>query len=326
MTERVKWCILRAVSSSIDMITNKNKKIFSLIVTTFVLGGMVIPGLNVNAETSITSSVPKFDCTTAEASIPSDAAMVTISGSQYYIGTHQATSINQNPVISKFTGGVQDWCRDDYEQTSVDGRGLGLLSTSTGALYAFFTVDGGSNSFNFGTGSGWLTGYGSGGGAKVSVLSRIDTTNGGATDGTFIRAELSSGNTNTLEITNMVYDAVNDQIQVQAESFFSPLDTSKNRITVSGDSPFDYVVVFSADLTTATSAYLGTISGGTAGAGNSPTTSTENTINLVRSGGELFKKYSTAIILFVLIQAGILSIGAFRKSRLEFVHKDGMDI
>ncbi|GAB4147207.1 MAG: hypothetical protein OHK0017_08670 [Patescibacteria group bacterium] len=230
----------------------------SLFISLFALS---LSSINVSAATSITANVPKFDCSTVETSIPADAPKVTVNGSNYYIGTTQVSANNQNPVVVKFTAGSQDWCKNDYEQTAVDGRGLGLMSTPAGDIYAYFSVDGGG-SFNFATGNGWLTSYGSGGGPKVSVISKLDSSSGAATEGTFLRAQLSNGNTNSLAITNLVWDETNQQVQVQADSYFSPLDVNRNPISVSGSSPFNYVVILSSNLRTAVSAYVGTVTGG----------------------------------------------------------------
>jgi hypothetical protein len=296
------------------MATMKN---FVLLGLLLLLITQITVSIPVEANSSISSGVQQFDCSTAEASIPSTAATVTIGGSNYYIGTDQVTGINQNPVLARFTGGSQDWCVDTYETTGVDGRGIGLLSTPAGNLYAYFTVDGGG-SFNFGTSGGWLNSYGSGGGAKVSVISRIDTTNGAAVEGTFLRAELSNGNTNTLSVTQLQWDDTNQEVEVQAESFFSPLNTSGDRISVSGSSPFDYVVVLSADLTTANEAYLGTLAGGQ-GAGN------VGGDGLIPTGS--FQEYEgilkfTALLFFITTGAVLVS----RKIRSEEAPTDTYDL
>ena len=180
---------------------------------------------------------------------------MSVNGNDIYIGTHQATSINQNPIVASIDPNTNtiNWIRSDYEQTGVDGRGNGLLVTTSGDLYAAFSVDGGSNSFNFAASGGWLNSYGSGGGAKVGVIVKLDPTTGAPQTGTFVIAKLSSGNTNTVSINNLAVDT-SGNIIVSAQSFFSPLDTNGNRLTCSGNSPFEYTLVLNADLTSAVSA------------------------------------------------------------------------
>jgi len=272
---------------------------------------------NVNAQSAVATDPVEFDCGTAEASIPAGAATITVGGSQYYIGYEQVSGINQDPVLAKFTGGVQDWCRNDYEATPVDGRGVGLLGTPGGQVYATFTVDGGNAGFNFGDSSGWLSGYGSGGGAVVSVVSLIDTSNGDATNGTFVRARLDNGDTNSLRINALQWDETNQQVMVQAASFFSPLDINGDQIPVTGSSPFDYVVVFNSTLTTAVQAYLGTFSGpGTGNTGDGGSVAAPDPLPLLRSGG--IEKAFISVVGAILILGGIGSLFAWFQGKQEY--------
>ena len=177
---------------------------------------------NGQTQVSVGDSI-EFNCSTPESSL-SSAEKVTIGNSTYYVGYRQVTSNNQDPIISKFTNGSQDWCKDNYDGGSApDSKGLGLMATPNGDLYAVFTVDGGDNNYQFGASGGWLTGYGSGGGAKVSIVSKIDTNAGNATNGTFIRAQLSSGNTNTMSPVNLGWDDSNNRVIFEGASAFSPL-------------------------------------------------------------------------------------------------------
>ena len=181
----------------------------------------------------------------------SGAAFVESGNRRIFIGTHQASAINQNPVIASFTGTTRDWAVADYETGGNDGRGMGLLWDQAGRLYAAFTITG-NDMFNislsrFAT-DGWLSSYGSGGGARATFLLRLDPATGQAIEGTFIRAQLSTGNTNTLVPVGL--DFVGNHVVLRAESFFSPLRTDQQRMVQdgSGASPFDYQVLFDASL------------------------------------------------------------------------------
>lgn len=67
----------------------------------------------------LNDGTPKFTCSTDEKSIAATSGIkkLTIGNANYYIGTRQITSNNQNPLIAKFTNGVLDWCCKDYETT-----------------------------------------------------------------------------------------------------------------------------------------------------------------------------------------------------------------
>jgi hypothetical protein len=200
----------------------------------------------------------RFSCSTSEADIPSDVARVSVGSSAYYGGYHQASSNNQNPVIAKFTNGNQDWCNDKYDGgRPPDSKTRGLMVTPNGDLYAAFSVDGGDNNFEFGTRGGWLNSYGSGGGSTVSVVSKIDPQTGKATNGTFVRAQLTNGRTNSARIVGLNWDQASSQVVVEVNSAFSPLRTDKSKMdcgSYNSDGVHPYRLVFNADLSQAVSA------------------------------------------------------------------------
>jgi hypothetical protein len=241
---------------------NKIKNVF--IVITLLLSLSLFANtseIKVLANSSIDplGGVHNFDCSTQESAIPAATPRITTGNTTYYIGTTQVTSINQNPILASFTNGVQDWCRVDYEQTGVDGRGYGLLATPNGDIYAVFSVDGGSNDFNFGADNGWINSYGSGGGPKASVVSKINPANGDPITGSFITAKLANGNTNTAMITSIGYNP-DESIELSVNSFFCPLDINKNPIDCSqfGSSPFDWRLTLNSDLTAALTSFIAT--------------------------------------------------------------------
>lgn len=181
---------------------------------------------------------------------------ITVDNTTLYIGYEQVTSLNQDPRLISFTNGVRDWYRTDYEVTNDDGTGTGLVwDGTTDSLYATFTSTGTQSTADqdfreFAT-NGWLPSYGQGGGAKVSILARIDPATGNVLDATFISAVLSNGNSNTLRVTGLGLNG--DNVVVSADSFFSPRRTDKTAMTFtgSGGSPFGYTIEFNPDLSTA---------------------------------------------------------------------------
>lgn len=208
--------------------------------------------------------VPLSETFTEAQAQSSGAASVTVGNTTLYIGTKQVTVNNQNPIVLSYTSGVQDWFFF-HEQTPPDSRGIGLLvdhnGTTINSLYAAFTTDGGSadstNGIQRFTTGGWLTSYGSGGGAYATVLLQLNPSNGTATSGTFVRSQLNNGNTNTLIPTGLGFDG-SGNVVLNASAYFTPLDTNKNLLTVSGSSPFAYTLTLSPNLSTAVSASVGT--------------------------------------------------------------------
>lgn len=219
----------------------------------------VLPPINGdNLQVSIPDGVAKFNAGNSEAEIAATgAARITFGTQTVYIGTNQVSSINQNPIVASFDSANPDnnWIRTDYEVTGADGRGLGIAWDGNN-LYAVFTVDGtqGTKSEDFRRAAddaeqAWLRSYGSGGGAKVSVLGRIDPTNGELLDAAYLSAILSSGNSNTLTVEDIDLNS-NGNLVVSAQSFFSPRrpDGSALTQTTPGSSPFAYTVEISPDL------------------------------------------------------------------------------
>ncbi|MEM6839424.1 MAG: DUF4114 domain-containing protein, partial [Cyanobacteria bacterium P01_C01_bin.120] len=158
------------------------------------------------------SGTPKFNAGSTEAAIAaSGAARITIGSQTIYIGTNQVATNNQNPIVASFdsVNPANNWIRTDYEVTGADGRGVGIAWDGN-SLYGVFTVDGtqGTPNQDFRRAANdaeqaWLRSYGQGGGPTVSVLARIDPTNGELVDAAYLSAVLNSGNSNTLRIQNI---------------------------------------------------------------------------------------------------------------------------
>ncbi|MEM6430742.1 MAG: hypothetical protein AAF708_15995 [Deinococcota bacterium] len=211
-----------------------------------------------SAESSFNSDVPKFTPSSSAAEIiASGATSVNLGDDAIYVGTWQRTTNDQDPLVASIntTTNTINWLRNDYENVPPDGRGNGVLVTATGELYVAFSVDGGSNTYNFAAANGWLTSYGMGGGPKVGVLVQLDPTNGAPLQGTFITAVLSNGNTNSLTINALNVDA-SGNIVVSADTAAAPRyeDTSRMPCPAYDGNVEDYTLVLSPNLSTALSA------------------------------------------------------------------------
>lgn len=186
-------------------------------------------------------------------------AKIELGSQTIYIGTWQASSINQNPIIASFDpkNPENNWVRTDYETTGADGRGYGLFWDGK-ALYSFFSVDGtqGTPSEDFRRTAAnatqtWLRSYGQGGGPKVSVVARLDPATGEMTRSAYLSSVLSSGNSNSLVIKGATIS--DDQTLVlRADSWFSPrrVNGEPMQQVGTGGSPHDYTLEISRDLRT----------------------------------------------------------------------------
>ncbi|BAZ49155.1 hypothetical protein NIES4103_17660 [Nostoc sp. NIES-4103] len=232
-------------------------KYLAFLFLSVVLGSdLAIP--QVFAQTSVQTSVSKgvaFTCNDSEATIKAKNGPRVVSGkTSIYIGYQQVTSSNKDPRIIRFDNGIKKWCRSDYETTADDGTGYGLLWSGS-VLYGVFTSTGtqtGNDFRRFATGR-WLSSYGSGGGAKVAVIARINPDNGTVNYATFFSAKKpTDGKTNSLIVKSLSWNGTN--LTVQADSWFSPRRANTNAMTCTGSSPFKYTVIFTGDLTKVNSA------------------------------------------------------------------------
>ncbi len=182
---------------------------------------------------------------------------ITVGSQSIYIGYRQVSSTNQNPILVSFDSqnSGNTWVRTDYEITGADSRGYGLFWSGSD-LYAVFSIDGaqGSVSEDFRRASGdatqsWLRSYGSGGGAKISVVARIDIATGELLDAAHLSALLSSGKSNSLVIEDISTNG-DGNLVIQAQSYFAPRNPDGSAMTQigSGSSPFDYTVEITPDL------------------------------------------------------------------------------
>ncbi|MBW4466926.1 MAG: hypothetical protein KME07_15990 [Pegethrix bostrychoides GSE-TBD4-15B] len=214
------------------------------------------------AASSVQSSTVKFAATASESNIAATAAARIQLGSQtIYIGTEQVSSLNQNPVVVSFDAQnpAHNWRRTDYEVTGTDGRGYGLYWSGS-QLYGLFSVDGtqGTADQDFrrvsaGATQSWLRSYGTGGGAKVTVLARLNLATGEMTDAVYLSA-LNGSKSNSL-VVNSLQTSASGNLVINAQAYFAPRrpDGQAMTQTTAGGSPFSYTLEMTPDLKTVVS-------------------------------------------------------------------------
>lgn len=223
-----------------------------LSLSVLITADLAIP--KVFAETATQSSVNNtavtFTCNDTEATIKGkNGAKVTSGTTSIYIGYQQVSSKNKDPRIIRFDNGVKKWCRSDYETTLDDGTGYGLLWDGGNVLYGVFSSTGSQtgNDFRRFANGRWLPSYGSGGGAKVAVIARINPVNGDVNYATFLSARKpSDGKSNSLVVKALSWNGTN--LTVQADSWWTPRRADRNSMVCSGSSPYKYTAVFTGDL------------------------------------------------------------------------------
>lgn len=201
-----------------------------------------------------TSSVALTTGETLASATSKGALTLRVGETTLVAGYRQVTSIRQDPIIMRFDGlgddAVKIWQRSDMDTTGVDSQGVGLLWDGADRLYVLITVDGGSNeagTVRRFTAAGWLSDYGAGGGAKATVIMRVDPSSGEPQTGSYIRARLSNGNTNTALPAAVAF--YGDAVVVHLTSFFSPLRVNRQRMNHdSGTSPFAWRLVLEPSL------------------------------------------------------------------------------
>lgn len=212
---------------------------------------------SVGMASSAVGGAAQFNCTQTEAQVAaSGAARVSAGGSTIYVGYQQVSANNQNPIVRSF--GANEWCRTDYEETNDDGRAYALWWDGT-TLFVVFSATGTQAGPNYTrwTSAGWLPNYGAGGGPKVSIILRMNPTNGEPIEGTYLSARLqSNGNTNSLTVTNLQLLA-NGNLIVSASSASFPREIDRSSMSCTGG-PYNYVVELNSTL----SAALGATSSG----------------------------------------------------------------
>jgi hypothetical protein len=213
-------------------------------------GGSLASPASAVTQSAVGTAV-SFSCQDSEATIRSkQGSVVSFGQSRIYIGYRQVSANNQNPILARFDNGRRTWCKTDYETSNDDSRGYGLLWDGQTTLYAVFSSTGtqgtSSQDFRRFATQGWLTSYGSGGGAKVAVLARINPSTGNALYATFLSSILSNGRSNSFLVTGLSW--VNNRLTVNANSWFAPRRLDRQSMSCTGSSPFRAQFVFNANL------------------------------------------------------------------------------
>lgn len=220
--------------------------------------GSAVPIKLNRAASSVSDKTIKLSTNmTLQQASASGAARVDVGKMTVFIGTRQVTSINQDPVVLAYEGGKLKWSNTKYETTGADGRGYGLFYNGS-SLYAAFSVDGtqGTPAQDFRRVSGgatqaWMRSYGSGGGAKVAVVAKLDPANGNLQSAVYLSA-INNGKSNSFAVKGMSMNGKN--LWVNGISYFAPrkIDGAPmKQIDMTKKSPFSYTIELTPDLKTA---------------------------------------------------------------------------
>lgn len=201
---------------------------------------------------SVVAESAIFSCSDSFATLMANNIPYVNFGDTYiFNGYQQISSVNTDPIIARFDDETLSWCRTDYETTGDDGKGIGLLWQAADQLFGAFTVTGlqpGDNFRRFSS-NGWLSGYGSGSGARVSVIASINPVTGEPQTATYVTALLSNNDTNFALLRE--FEIVEDRIRLRIDSGFSPRKTDGTQFMCTGSSPIDWTLELSFDLQSA---------------------------------------------------------------------------
>jgi hypothetical protein len=141
----------------------------------------------------------------------------TVGEAKYVAGYSQVSADNQDAYVFKEVGGRVVWTQ--YYDRSPDDSKAAAVIADAGRLYVAFTCTGGNTGFKATSGA-FQGSYGSGGGAKITYLARLDVSNGNVLAATFIGARLNDNRTNTLYPDNTVTQPLtllpDGQVRLQA--------------------------------------------------------------------------------------------------------------
>lgn len=145
--------------------------------------------------------------------LSSEVSATDSNGNTYQVGFNQVSSINQDPFVRKRNGAGETIWYIEHEKSEVDGRAVLIFIDPEDIPWVVFTLVGGSYSDDYLTKRELANpeafqdvyggSYGNGGGAKVSILARLDPNNGKIVKGTFITAKKNDGKTNGLVISSL---------------------------------------------------------------------------------------------------------------------------
>ncbi len=159
-----------------------------------------------------------------------DTSVTDIEGYLYVIeNTDEDKNRTTIPTISRFRpDGNLEW-KVEYDNSSVKVTGVLITLDELNRPWAVFHVNGDSGSSNYirvkhvsenAFKNVYQPLYGTGGETNISLIARINSSNGIIEKATFLSSQLSNGNSNTLEVLAV---GVNRRtVHVQAESAFTP--------------------------------------------------------------------------------------------------------
>ena len=145
--------------------------------------------------------------------LTSEASSSDGDGNVYEVGFNQVSSINQDPFVRKKNASGESIWYVEHEKSEVDGRAVLVFVDPDNIPWVVFTLVGGSYSEDYLTvrelsdpdafTNVYAGSYGNGGGAKVSIIARLDPDTGKIDKGTFITARKNDGKTNGLKILDL---------------------------------------------------------------------------------------------------------------------------
>lgn len=174
---------------------------------------------------------------------------VTVGAATIYVGFDQVSGNNQDPVVARFDAGQPIWCRS-HEDDGPDGRAHGVTWDGGPYAYVVYTIVGGGSDLE-GKG-GWLSSYApgsiSGGGPKVSVVGRVDVSDGELDAATFVIAVKSDNKVNSHGPRGAVTVLAGGGVEFLGASAHKAIDADGESAMDCTDYPFDTRYRFSPDL------------------------------------------------------------------------------
>jgi len=174
---------------------------------------------------------------------------VRVGASTIYVGFDQVSGDNQDPLIARFDAGEPVWCRY-HEDDAPDGRAHAITWDGGPYAYVVYTIVGGGSDLE-GKG-GWLASYApgsiSGGGPKVSVVGRVDVSDGSLDAATFVIAVKSDNKVNSHGPRGAVVVLEGGAVEFHGDSAHKAIDADGESAMDCTDYPFDSRYRFTADL------------------------------------------------------------------------------